>query len=189
MKIIVLSSSILYFIMNVASCSQGDPEPTPSPSALVFTDASFSIGEPIPAKYTCAVSQQKFPMFKWVPSAKKTSSYVLIMDDPDAVPVVGYVWNHWLLYNIPSDVNLIPEGTDIYGPLPSGVVRGKTSFGDTAYGGPCPPTGQKHTYVFTLYGLDMTDIGVGKGATSAQVRSAMKGHILDSTVYKGTCIR
>lgn len=111
-----------------------------------------------------------------------------MMNDPDAVQVVGYVWDHWLLYDIPASVMEIPQGKDQYGPLPAGVIKGKNSSGDTAYAGPCPPPGQKHTYVFRLYCVDIPTLGLGKGATSAQIRAAMKGHITDSIDYKGTFI-
>ncbi len=169
--------------MNVASCGKTNEDAKPEPLKL---SSSFNDGDSIPQKFSCKVPQHRFPEIRIMSSAKPTSSYALIMDDPDAVAVVGYVWNHWVLYNMSPDVRVIQEGADKTGPLPSGTFRGKTSFGDTLYGGPCPPAGQKHTYIFTLYGLDIKDLGLPRGATSAEVRAAMKGHILDSAVLKGT---
>jgi Raf kinase inhibitor-like YbhB/YbcL family protein len=187
MKILILGSGILYFIMNVAGCRKNDPDTIPHP--VRFVDASFSIGEVIPDRYSCKDPAQKFPHFRWEASTSITSSYVLIMDDPDAVPVAGKVWNHWLLYNIPAGTTEIAEGQDKYGPLPKGTFSGTSSFGDTAYGGPCPPVGQKHTYVFTLYGLNVANLGLPRGANVAEVRTAMKAHLVDSAVYTGTFMR
>lgn len=189
MKIIILGSAILYLVMNVAGCRKNDPDPDSLPVPLMFADASFSLGEAIPDKYSCKVPDQRSPYLRWRESTSKASSYTLIMDDPDAVPVAGKVWNHWLLYNIPAGVTEISEGLDKNGPWPKGTFSGTTSFGDTAYGGPCPPVGQKHTYVFTLYGLDVKDLGLPRAANVAEVRTAMKGHIIDSAVYKGTFMK
>ena len=38
--------------------------------------------------------------------------------------------------------------------LPPHGVTGKNDFGTFGWGGPCPPPGQLHRYVFTLFALD-----------------------------------
>jgi Raf kinase inhibitor-like YbhB/YbcL family protein len=184
MKIISLLGLSLFLV----SCGKTDP-PHSEDYKFNLRAVSFARNDSIPYIYSCKSSKQKFPGFTFEKLGTKFKSMVLIMDDPDAVPVAGKIWNHWVLYNIPSSAGFISEGQDQYGPLPAGTFRGTTSFGDTAYGGPCPPVGQKHTYVFTLYGVDKADLGLPRAATSAEVRAAMKGHVMDSSVYKGTFMR
>lgn len=171
------------------ACSEEKTTDNSQSNALVrlqLKSSSFDSGAVIPDKFSCVSGAQVFPNISWNASGKSVRSYALIMDDPDAVPVAGYVWNHWLLYDIPSTVLSIGEGSNTLQPMPAGVKRGQTSFGDTAYGGPCPPSGQLHHYIFKLYELDVASLGLKGGSTVAEVRQAMKGHLLDSATYSGT---
>lgn len=56
--------------------------------------------------------------------------YTLLMTDPDA-PAKS--WLHWLIINIPGELNAIEEGQTV-----------------VPYTGPSPPSGT-HRYIFTLY--------------------------------------
>jgi Raf kinase inhibitor-like YbhB/YbcL family protein len=113
------------------------------------------------------------------------ASFVMIMDDPDAIPVAGYVWNHWVVYDIPGSVGEIEEGVDRLGVFPAIVKRGINSFGDTTYGGPCPPSGSAHHYRFKLYAMKHKELGIGRAATVSQIRAAMLGNIMDSAELIG----
>lgn len=153
---------------------------------LKLTSKSFKPDSAIPVKYTCDATTQVFPELSWNAADKAYKSFVIVMDDPDAVPVVGYVWEHWLVYDIPAGTSSIGEGSSTLGPLPTGTKRGLTSFGDTAYGGPCPPPGQLHHYHFKIYGLDVATAGLPSGSDRKQVMAAIKGHIMDSAELIGT---
>jgi Raf kinase inhibitor-like YbhB/YbcL family protein len=86
--------------------------------------------------------------------------------DPDAG---GFV--HWVVYGLPGSTIGLREGR-----LPQGARAGTNGFGDTGYGGPCPPPGDgAHRYVFTLYALDEP---VGSGAGSHAVRAARRHRLL-----------
>ncbi|MFB6276590.1 MAG: YbhB/YbcL family Raf kinase inhibitor-like protein, partial [Halothece sp.] len=73
---------------------------------------------------------------------ENTEALAMIMDDPDA-PVGTFT--HWTVWNIDPKTALIPENTSI-------GTEGANDFGDTGYGGPCPPSGT-HRYFFKLYAL------------------------------------
>ena len=60
--------------------------------------------------------------------------------------------------------------------LSGGARQGKTDFGRTGYGGPCPPGGT-HSYYFKLYALDTT-FDIQKDVSKEVLLDAMKGHIL-----------
>ena len=55
--------------------------------------------------------------------------------------------------------------------------QGYNDFGEIGYAGPCPPSGKPHRYLFRVFGLDrMLDLPAG--ASAANLREAMRGHIL-----------
>ena len=52
--------------------------------------------------------------------------------------------------------------------LPKGAVQGRTDYGVAAWGGTCPPQGDKpHRYIFTVYALKTDKIDVPADATAA----------------------
>ena len=106
------------------------------------------------------------------------------MDDPDAVSVAGFVWDHWVLFNLPADIFSLPEGVPPDAELPDGSRHGQNSFKRLGYGGPCPPSGQTHHYVFTLYALD-TQLELGAGASKDEILEGLDGHVLTQTQLVG----
>ena len=109
---------------------------------------------------------------------ESTKSLALIMDDPDAMGAVGKVWVHWVLWNIPKEVEKIDENS-----IPEDSIEGKTDFGEIGYGGPAPPD-KEHTYIFKLYALD-TILELDNDSTKTDVEASMKGHIIDEVKLTG----
>ncbi len=169
---------ILLAIILFAGLVQADDDP-----AFTLQSSAFKNGKPIPKEYTCQ-GKDISPPLQWSNAPKGTKSFVLIIDDPDApdpkAPKV--VWVHWVLYNIPADVDALQEGT-----APDAAKEGLNSWEKTGYGGPCPPIG-KHRYFHKLYALD-TVLPPMEKPTKARVLSAMKGHVLAKTFLMGTYIK
>jgi hypothetical protein len=140
-----------------------------------LTSTSFNDGSLIPAKFTCSGAGIS-PQLAWSAPPAKTASLALIVTDPDAP---RGTWVHWVLYNLPAGTRALPEGLPVLGQLPDGALQGRNDFGNIGYGGPCPPPGSPHHYVFTLYALD-AKLNLPAGATRAQVEAALPGHILAS---------
>jgi len=179
----------------VAACS---PEPpieeaqaadtaTTTTRPLVTTTStvpSFSIASPafqegdvIPAPHTCDGADVS-PELVIVGIPEGTETLTLIVDDPDAP--VG-TWDHWVEFDIvPTDADrmAIPEGVEMLG------APGVNSWNLEGYKGPCPPTGQVHTYNFTLFAVDTT-LDLPAGVNSSLIRAAMEGHILATTRLSG----
>jgi hypothetical protein len=130
----------------------------------------FKNNDSIPAKYTCD-GENVNPPFLIDNVPKGTESLVLIIDDPDAP---SGIWDHWLLWNIDPSVSLIEEDS-----VPGGSVEGRNSFGENAYGGPCPPH-QLHHYRFKLYALDKK-LDIDSSHDKKDLQTAMEGHVLDQT--------
>jgi Raf kinase inhibitor-like YbhB/YbcL family protein len=138
----------------------------------------FSVNGPIPKRYTCE-GEDISPALAWSSEPSETRSFALIMDDPDAP--VG-TWNHWLLWDIPTETHVLEER---FSPGSAGK-SGTNDFGRPGYGGPCPPRGHgPHRYYFKLYALDVEKLALKAGAKRADLDRALKGHVLGEAQYMG----
>lgn len=134
---------------------------------LEVTSPAFEPESRIPKKYTCD-GENVSPPLKWSGVPAEAKSLALIVDDPDAP--MG-TWVHWVLYDLPPDLDALPEGARGMG------KEGVNDFRKTGYGGPCPPRGSEHRYFFKVYALD-TVTNLKSGATKRDLENAMRGHIL-----------
>jgi len=135
---------------------------------ITETSPAFQQNGTIPKKYTCGGENINPPLaISSVPNNAR--SLVLIVDDPDAP---SGVWTHWLVWNINVQTKEIKENS-----LPEGAILGTNDFGQTNYGGPCPPSGT-HRYFFKIYALDVM-LNLSQGAKRPQLEQAMINHIID----------
>jgi Raf kinase inhibitor-like YbhB/YbcL family protein len=110
------------------------------------------------------------PALHWSGAPQGTKSFALMVYDPDAP--TGSGWWHWVVYNIPASATDLGTGAGATGStmLPAGALQGRTDFGITGYGGPCPPAGDKpHRYIFTLYALKIEKLDVPADASPALI--------------------
>ena len=152
--------------------------------ALELTSAAFQGGQPIPRQYT-GDGRNLSPPLTWRDPPAGTRSLALICEDPDAP---RGTFTHWVAFNLPAESRELGEGVPAEPTLPNGTVQGTNDFGRAGYGGPKPPPGKPHRYVFQLYALDRP-LDVPPGATKAQLLVAMKGHILGEAQLQGTYAR
>ena len=144
---------------------------------MILESLAFENGGTIPQKYGYKNENLSIPLkISEIPDG--TKSLALIMDDPDAMGVVGKVWVHWVLWNISPNTKEIQENL-----IPENSIEGKTDFGEIGYGGPAPPD-KKHTYIFKLYALDIT-LNLKQGSTKTEVEELMKKHIITKTKLEG----
>lgn len=147
---------------------------------MKLNSRAFAQGRTIPSKYTCD-GKDVSPPLTWSETPPGTKSLALIADDPDAP--MG-TWVHWVIYNLPPTTRQLPEAFPTDERLPDGAIQGKTDFGQTGYGGPCPPSGT-HRYFFRLFALD-TVLSLPPASTAKQLRAAMQDHILAEAQLMGT---
>ena len=144
---------------------------------MKLTSPNFGHNGNIPSEFTCdGINISPELHISDVP--KNAKSLVLVMDDPDAIPVAGHVWDHWVVWNISPDTKIIQKGKEPFG------TQGLTSFKRTGYGGPCPPNGL-HKYIFKLYALDIV-LNIPEKSNKIQLESAMKNRIVEKTELAGT---
>jgi hypothetical protein len=126
---------------------------------------------------------------------------------PEDLPRVDFF--HWVLVDLPPALGGIAEGEFSRGftargkPGPAtlhGARHGLNDYtgwfaGDAqmagnyfGYDGPFPPFNDSlvHHYVFTLYALDVPRLAVEGAFTGAQVREALRGHVLEEATFSGT---
>ncbi len=139
---------------------------------LRIQSSSFSNGGAIPRRYTCDGSNDS-PNLHWLSVPAETKSFALVMSDPDA----PMNFTHWIAYNIPASAHELAEGASAHAAMPRGSAEGTNSFGRSGYGGPCPPAGKPHHYVFRLYALDVR-LGLPPGVAREQLESAISRHVL-----------
>jgi Raf kinase inhibitor-like YbhB/YbcL family protein len=110
------------------------------------------------------------PALKWAGTPEGTKSFAITVYDPDAP--TGSGWWHWIVYNIPGTISELQEnaGNQNGDLLPPGAIQGRTDFGTHAFGGPCPPVGDKpHRYIFTVHALKIETIDVPPEASAALI--------------------
>lgn len=112
--------------------------------------------------------QNRSPQLLWENAPADTVSFALTMYDLDAPTGSGF-W-HWVLFNIPSNINHIPAGAgDINADLlPKEVIQSNSDLGIPGYAGAAPPPGPAHRYVITVHALN-TILDLDKNATPAIV--------------------
>ena len=112
--------------------------------------------------------ENKSPALKWSGAPRDTRSFAVTVYDPDAP--TGSGWWHWVMINIPADTAELKADAGALNSttLPKGAVQGRTDYGVAAWGGACPPQGDKpHRYIFTVYALKTDKIDVPADATAA----------------------
>jgi len=127
------------------------------------------------------------PALNWTGVPKEAKSLALTMYD---TTVPGGFW-HWIVYDIPTNVAGLAKGAgDKRGKnLPPGAKQATNSFGATEYDGPCPPAGPAHHYVFTLWGLDVTNVDPNYVGNSGWFESYLHRHAMAKAVFEGTFAR
>ncbi len=167
-----MKSTLLWAVAMLVALSVGcAAPPATSAASLDLTGPAFVEGATLPVELTCDGADLS-PALVWAGVPQGTASLALICDDVDAR---GFV--HWVLYGLSPTVTELAPGLPKAGELAGGARQGTNDFGRLGYGGPCPPKGAAHRYVFRLYALDAA-VELPAGAKRADLEAAMKGHIL-----------
>jgi Raf kinase inhibitor-like YbhB/YbcL family protein len=120
--------------------------------------APWADGAAMDRRYTCD-GEDVSPALSWTAPPPGTVELALLVTDNDAADFV-----HWAVAGIPPRAGGVGQGAPI-----DGGIEGQTSFGETGWGGPCPPSGS-HTYRFSLYALSQqAEVADGFAAADLQV--------------------
>lgn len=147
---------------------------------LFLSSPCFKDLQSIPKEYSC-LGKDISPELVWSAPPKNTKSFALTVVDPDAP---GGDFIHWVIYNIPAETDHLMSNIPKKSLLDNGTMQGMNDFGFIGYGGPCPPPRQTHSYIFTLYALDIK-ISLSPGASYGELQNAVKGHSLAESKLTG----
>ena len=169
-------AAVLGAVSGCGGDSGGFGVPAPSASERVgLTSSAFTDGGTIPRRYTCDGQDLSPPLaFSGVPA--HTTGLALLVEDPDAP---NGTFTHWLVWNIDPHTAQLAAGR-----TPAGATQGRNGFKKDTYGGPCPPKGKPHHYVFTVYAVDKR-LALPSGATAEDLKRALNGHVLASGTLTG----
>lgn len=146
------------------------PLPTNTPVPFELSSPGFEAGGVIPREFACNGTNLSSELV-WGDPPAGTQSLALVFEDP------GPGWVHWVIYNIPGDARGLRGGIQPGLEVASGGTHGVNSWGRMDYGGPCPPEGSTHNYVFALYALD-TILDLEPGANKRVLLATIEGHVL-----------
>lgn len=154
---------------------------------LSLTSPQVSAGNMLPMEqvldgFGCS-GENISPELVWSGEPAGTKSFAVTVYDPDAP--TGSGWWHWVVFNIPASVHSLAKnsGNTQAGLLPSGAVQSHTDFGNTGYGGACPPEKDgPHHYEFTIWALDVDSLGLDENASGAMVGFFLHQHQLGHAV-------
>jgi Raf kinase inhibitor-like YbhB/YbcL family protein len=166
----------------LAACGGEDREPPEADvaaPAFPLTSEDVAEGEPIDPRYTCD-GDDVSPTLAWENVPEEAEELVLIVEDPDAP---GGTFTHWLAYGIDPAETTLGQGTDGVG-----FRQGENDMGEVGYGGPCPPGGETHDYVFRLLAVD-AETGLEEGARRDDVLEAVEGHVVGEARLTATYAR
>tara|TARA_B100000809_G_C14978116_1_gene473481 strand:- start:136 stop:696 length:561 start_codon:yes stop_codon:yes gene_type:complete len=110
------------------------------------------------------------PQLSWNNAPKGTKSFAITMYDPDAP--TGSGWWHWVVFDIPSNVNelVAGAGNTALNLAPKNAIQSLTDYGANGYGGPCPPEGHGlHQYIITIHALKTDTLALNESTNPAVV--------------------
>jgi Raf kinase inhibitor-like YbhB/YbcL family protein len=137
---------------------------------------AFEHGEIVPVRYTCFGPNINPPLqFNNLPEG--TQSLVLIFEDVDATPKP---WTHWMLFNIPSSIKDVSEGS-----MPEGAMEGLANNHSFGYEGPCGKYFKgTHHYWFRLYALNQM-LDLPAASEREEVEEKIKNSIIGKAELLG----
>lgn len=136
---------------------------------ITVSSSAFADGGDIPRRHTCDGEDLSPPLgFAGVPSGAR--ELALLVEDPDA-PRGTFV--HWVAWGIEPSKASLAEGEATAG-------EGTNGFRRRGYGGPCPPAGSPHRYVFTVFAVSQP-LDLPPGASADDLRRA----VADSVIAEG----
>jgi Raf kinase inhibitor-like YbhB/YbcL family protein len=161
-----------------------------TPALAEFTLSSLEVksGSPMALAQVLGLcnGQNISPALTWSGQPAGTQSFALTMVDTDARNGKG--WWHWSVFNIPASVDGLAAGAGSEGSknLPVGAIQGRTDFGFSHYGGPCPPVGDHaHHYEIRVYALKVPSLPLDETASGAQLEPSLDSNTLATAKIVG----
>ena len=145
-------------------------------TGLAISSTAWTAGGEIPTLFSCD-GDEVSPPLTITGAPEGTVEVVLVVTDQDAGGLV-----HWVVAGIPPGAPSFPQAG-----LPAGAIEAPNTSGGVAWLGPCPPSGETHTYDFTVYALTAAS-GLSASSTQDQLDAAL-GTSSSTAAMTGTYTR
>lgn len=190
----ISSQTMVFASSKVTTVDEFNDPMSKLPKVATFSVTSKDMvqGQPLALAQLSAVfgvkgGQDISPQLTWSGAPVETKSYAVTMYDIDAPTGAGF-W-HWAVVNIPANVTELSTdaGRDNGTGLPSGAFQLPNDARMARYIGAAPPAGHgPHRYYFTVYALDVENIGIAPDATPSLLGFMMSQHTLGRAVFMTT---
>ncbi|MGX1881511.1 YbhB/YbcL family Raf kinase inhibitor-like protein [Streptomyces sp. NPDC055287] len=145
-------------------------------AGIELKSSAFNDGATVPRHYA-KDGDDVSPELTWSGVPEGTSELLLLCEDPDA-PSGTFV--HWLV----TGIDPASRGVEA-GQTPQGGHARMNGFGETGWGGPLPPPGDKaHRYFFRVYALP-EPVALADEASADDVHAAVDGRQLAAGTMVG----
>jgi Raf kinase inhibitor-like YbhB/YbcL family protein len=159
---------------------------TTEPVAFEVTSTEFENDGPLP--HTAHIDGgNESPDLAWVGAPAGTMSFGVYLHDLDFLGGNPDGFPHSAIWNIPSDVSMLPHDVD-HDPMPAdvpGAVQCENwTEQEYGYGGPGSPANH---YEFVLFALDTADLSaeIDEGSTLEEVWAAFNAHSIGTATIVG----
>jgi Raf kinase inhibitor-like YbhB/YbcL family protein len=153
---------------------------------FTISSPAFSNQGNIPVKY-CNTSVSggenvSIPV-QWNNTPEGTKSFLLVIVDTHQV---ANNWLHWVVKDIPANVNGMPEGASNSAKLPVGAIELTNTSGIEGYSGPQPPIGSgTHPYEIHLFALNTEKVELHGPLTWESIQEASANKAIAETKITG----
>ncbi len=181
----VVALLITLVSISLTSCEEEDKEVMPF--ALTSPEITTTLTQ---AQYANAfggcTGENRSPALQWQNPPSGTQSYAVTIFDRDANGGAGF--NHWLLIDIPLATKELRQDAGNFSgaKLPLGAMQTTTDAMLAGYVGVCPPVGETHHYVITVYAVREPSLGLAKEALPATVKAALAINSLATATFTVT---
>ena len=127
------------------------------------------------------------PVLRWSGAPEGTKGFAVNVYDPDAPTGSGF-W-HWYVIDLPASVSELPANAGAKGGahLPAGARQIRNDYGQYAWGGMCPPPGDKpHRYIFTVHALGVDRLEIPDDASAALAGFMVNANSLGKATFTST---
>jgi Raf kinase inhibitor-like YbhB/YbcL family protein len=169
--------------------STGPGGPTdPPPGEFKLTSPAFAHNGNIPNRFTCAQDKVSgndiSPELVWGAGPAGTKSYAITFID------TANGGKHWAIWDIPAAKTGLPEGLGLGFNVPNQAPAKQKAMSSgnksLQFFGPCPGTGNRHRYEFTLYALNVETLpGLSQSSSVAAVETAALARDISGTKLAG----
>jgi hypothetical protein len=164
--------------------SDDDSDDDDTGSTFVLTSAKIDDGGMIAVQYTCenaAYERGVSPPLSWANAPEGTAFFAIICMDIDTPQGTA----HWGVFDLSADVSDLADGLRPDSSLPSDAWEALNYKDEENWAGPCPPSGENHEYVFTIYALNEGMPDFDQTPTVKQMMAHIEQRTIDSAQFSG----